>query len=275
MKEIIAILLVFSLAACTEGVEKKKAQVKTAKKTNVLDLDHQVVEKSKLENGLIIEWFKKGTGPLVKFGDLVKIDFKVRLKDGTEVDGNHLLNRKALPFMVGFGQQTPGWDNAFLQLHEGDFARILIPSPLARGVEGIEGLIPPNADNILVVRVLEIMKPDKVIDGTKVWLVEENTSNRLKFNEKTEIVFHGMASSPSSPVYVNTFRSNTPLTYRLSDKGLVPGLRKALINSKKADRLFALVPASQAYKQDGYLDYVKPGDPIFYNIFVLDVMKIK
>lgn len=274
MKVIIALFFGMLLFSCTEGVEKKKPERKP-RKTNVLDQKHQVVDELKLADGLKIKWFQKGDGPQVKFGDLVKIDYKVRLKDGKEVDGNHLLNRKALPFMVGFGQQTPGWDIAFNQLRQGDFVEILIPSPLARGEKGIEGLIPPNADNILVVRILEVMRPDRVVDGTKVWLVEENRSNKLKFNEKTEVVFHGMASSPSSPIYVNTFRTNTPLTYRLADKGLVPGLRKALINSKKADRLFVLVPASEAYKQKGYLDFVRPNDPIFYNIFVMDVAKIK
>ena len=57
-----------------------------------------------------------------------------------------------MPFMVGFNMQTKGWDIALRQLKVGDFAEIIIPSELARGSKGIEGLIPPNADNILKIR---------------------------------------------------------------------------------------------------------------------------
>jgi FKBP-type peptidyl-prolyl cis-trans isomerase len=75
-------------------------------------------------------------------------------------------------------------------------------------------------------------------------------------------------------MYVNTFRTNQPFTFKLSDHGLVPGLRKALINAKKSDRLYILVPPSEAYGAAGYLDFVKPDEPIFYNILVMDVTKI-
>lgn len=278
MKQINFLITFIVLASCTtSGVESASKEVKKTKveKLSKLDQEHKVIDKVKLADGLSIEWYEKGTGEKLSDGDLVQIDYKVKLKDGTVVDGNHMLEKKkeSLPFLIGFGMQTKGWDIALKELRVGDFARVLIPSKLARGDKGIEGHIPPNADNLLFIRILKKEQPTRIVDGTKVWLLEENKSNKLKFNEKTQITFHGIASSPSKSMYVNTFRENRPFTYKLSDYGLVPGLRKALINAKKADRLYIVVPASEAYGAAGYLDFVKPNESLFYSILVMDVAK--
>lgn len=278
MKQVIYILLSLVFVSCeTSGVKSETKEIKKTKvsKVNVLDEEHKVVDQVKLADGLSIQWYEKGSGEKLFDGDLVQIDYKVKLKDGTVVDGNHLLpvKKESLPFLIGFGLQTPGWDIAMKEMRVGDFARILIPSKLARGDKGIEGLIPPNADNLVYIRILKKEKPTREIDGTKVWLLEENNKNKLKFNEKTQITFHGIASSPSNPMYVNTFRENQPFTYKLSDYGLVPGLRKALINAKKSDRLYIVVPASEAYGSAGYLNLVKPNESLFYNVLVMDVTK--
>lgn len=269
-------MLVLLLMSCnTSGVEKVEPQEKPkqAEVNSVLDGENAVVETKKLNDGLKIDWFSKGEGALLKDGDLVMIDYKVKLKDGSVVDGNHLLKKEALPFLVGFQMQTKGWDIALKELRVGDFARVLIPSPLARGEKGVEGLIPSNADNLLFIRVLEIKKPTRIVAGVKVWLLEENKSNKLKFGEKTQIAFHAMASTPTNPLYMNTFRNNEPFTYKMMDHGLVPGLRNALINAKKSDRMYVLVPASEAYGANGYLDFVKPNEDVFYNVLVMDVTK--
>ena len=270
------IYMTFLLVACdTSGVKTTSKPIvkKTVKTKNILDEEHKVVATKKLPNGISIQWYEQGQGSTLIEGDLISIDYKVKIKDGTEVDGNHLLNKESLPFLLGFGLQTPGWEIALKEMKVGDFARVLIPSKLARGSKGVEGLIPPNADNLLYIRVLKKEKPDRIIDGTKVWILEENKDNNMKFSDKTSIVFHGMASTPSNAMYVNTFRTNKPFTYRLADHGLVPGLRKALINAKKSDRLYVLVPPSEAYGNEGYLDFVKPNESIFYNVLVMDVVK--
>ena len=270
------IYMTFLFVACdTSGVKTTSNSIvkKTVKTKNILDEEHKVVATKKLPNGISIQWYEQGQGSTLIEGDLISIDYKVKIKDGTEVDGNHLLNKESLPFLLGFGLQTPGWEIALKEMKVGDFARVLIPSKLARGSKGVEGLIPPNADNLLYIRVLKKEKPDRIIDGTKVWILEENKDNKMKFSDKTSIVFHGMASTPSNAMYVNTFRTNKPFTYRLADHGLVPGLRKALINAKKSDRLYVLVPPSEAYGNEGYLDFVKPNESIFYNVLVMDVVK--
>jgi FKBP-type peptidyl-prolyl cis-trans isomerase len=255
-------------------VEQDKKPVQSNVKTDrSLDKNHAVIETKPMDNGMVIEWFEKGKGESIKPGDMLMIDYKVRLKDGDVVDGNHLLKKDKLPFLVGFQMQTKGWDIAMNELKVGDFARIKIPSHLARGEKGVNGLIPPNADNFLTIRIIEKAAPTRTVEGTKVWVLEENTNNKLKFAEGMEISFHSMVSSPSNPLYANTFRTNQPFKFKLGDYGLVPGLKKALINAKTSDRLFIVVPASEAYGVKGYLDFVKPNEDLFFNVLVMDVVK--
>jgi FKBP-type peptidyl-prolyl cis-trans isomerase len=267
------LVLLLVVACDTSGVKKNTPE--TSKETAGADLDgdHKVIAKKRLSEGMAIEWFAKGTGENVKDGEMVMIEYKVKLKDGTVVDGNHMINKPSLPYLIGFNLQ-PGWDLAMRQLKVGDFVRILIPPSLGRGNKGIEGMIPPNADNLLYVKVLENKTPDRVVDGCKVWILEENKDNKLKFNEKTQVSFHAMVSTPTNPMYVNTYRSNQPFTYKLSDHGLVPGLRKALINAKRSDRMYIVVPSAEAYGDKGYLDLVKPNEALFYNVLVMDVTKL-
>jgi FKBP-type peptidyl-prolyl cis-trans isomerase len=268
------IFVLLLLAACeTSGVKKDVPSQQKQTAGSDLDGDNKVIGKKRLNEGMAIEWFAKGKGETLKDGEIVMIEYKVKLKDGTVVDGNHMINKSSLPYLIGFNLQ-PGWDIAMHELKVGDFVRILIPPSMGRGEKGIEGMIPPNADNLLYVKILENKKPDRVVDGTKVWVLEENKDNKLKFNEKTQVSFHAMVSSPSNSMYVNTFRSNQPFTYKLSHKGLVPGLRKALINAKRSDRMYIVVPASEAYGNKGYLDLVKPNEDLFYNVLVMDVAKI-
>lgn len=282
MKRLIGIfcILSFSISACnTSGVENPadgQDRVEDGKKNSEqsnLDDDRPVEDEKRLENGIIIRWFEHGEGAKISNGDCIEIDYKVLLKDRSVVDGNHLLNKKSLPFMVGFNMQTEGWDIALNELKVGDFAEIIIPSELARGEKGIEGLIPPNADNILKIKILEKKKPSREIDGNKVWIFEENENNKLKFDERREIQFHCMVSTPTNPFYINTYRSGTPFSLKLEDSGTTPGLKKALINAKKSDRMFILVPSSEAYGDKGYLDVVKPNEDLFYNVLVIDVLK--
>jgi FKBP-type peptidyl-prolyl cis-trans isomerase len=275
MKYLLFLTVSLMATACTsEGIKTKPVAKKVEPKVDYsLDREHQVVDTKLFDNGIMIEWYERGDGEKVKAGDLLNIDYKVRLKDGDIVDGNHLIKKETFPFLVGFEMQTKGWDLAIREMNVGDFARIRIPAELARGEKGVPGLIPPNADNFLSLRIVSKQKPNRTIDGVKVWVLEENKKNKDKFSECRSIVFHAMVSSPSNPMYANTFRTNQPFTFILGDYGLVPGLKKALINAKSADRMYVLVPASEAYGDKGYLDIVKPNEDLFYNIFVMDVLK--
>ena len=58
----------------------------------------------------------------------------------------------------------------------------------------------------------------------------------------------------------------------MTDNGIIPGLKKALINAKKGDRMLVVVPSSEAYGAKGSEGFVKPNEDLMYNILVMDVV---
>ena len=234
------------------------------------------VNKLEMDNGIVIKWFEKGTGAKLQDYHAYKIMYEVLLEDGTVVDGSKIINRKWVHFLLGFQIQTKGWDIALRELKIGDFAEISIPSELARGKIGIKGLIPPDAKNILKIKVLEEIEPDRIVDGTKVW--ELATSKKYadqKATENSEIIYDYVVSTPSNPRYVNSHYNGAPYNFHFDDQGIVIGLKKALFGVSKMDRLWVVVPPDQAYGKKGLLDVIKPNEYVLYDLFIGDVQDLK
>lgn len=282
MKSLKYIVIGLLISACTSGVEKveKKPASPTTRDANdglseaerLIEPKKQLVDKKSFPNGIRIQWFEKTEGEPIREGAVYEINFKTKLQNGEVVDGNYKLQRDMLPFLVGYGQQTPGFDLAIKELKVGDFVEIFIPGALARGKKGIPGIIPPNAPNIVMLRVGKEIKPTKVIDGVKVWKLEENPEmTDAKVGESSNLAIHYFVGTKSNPRYDNSYQRNTPFAFGMKDHSLIPGLRKAMLNTKMYDKLYILVPAKEAYGSRGYVDLVKPNEDLFYDIIIMDV----
>jgi len=60
-------------------------------------------------------------------------------------------------FEVGVGQVIRGWDEGLASMKKGEKARLLIPAELGYGARGAGAVIPPNANLIFDVELLEIL----------------------------------------------------------------------------------------------------------------------
>ena len=228
-----------------------------------------------LENGIKITWFKKGEGVKLKKGEVIKIDYRNKLEDGTVYDGNHLVKRPYLPYAVGWGQQTPGWDIALKHLRIGDDVDIFIPANLARGEKGIKGIVPPNSNNILSLRVLDKMEPIKEVDGIKIWKVDEKKQPGDSIDFKDEVYLDYWVSSNSTPRYDNSYQRSTPFHLVMGDGNIVPGLYKALHFAREGDKLLIYIPSPEAYGDKGLKELVKPGEDLLYDVRIGKVVKRK
>lgn len=282
MKNLKYIAIGLLISACTSGVEKvetkpaspttRDAKDGLSEAERLIEPKKQLVDKKSFPNGIQIQWFEKTDGAPVQDGAVYEINFKTKLQNGEVVDGNFKLQRDMLPFLVGYGLQTPGFDMAIKELRVGDFVEIFIPGTLARGKKGIPGIIPPNAPNIVMLRVGKEIKPTKVVDGVKVWKLEENPQmTDAKVGENSNVAINYFVGTKSNPRYDNSYQRNTPFAFGMKDPSLIPGLRKAMLNMKMYDKLYILVPAKEAYGSRGYVDLVKPNEDLFYDIILMDV----
>lgn len=95
----------------------------------------------------------QGDGELIKKGNIVALDYEVRLLNGDLLYSSEDNGRKV--FVVGHGGVESGLEEAVLCLHKGDEAEIIIPSHLAHGLLGDGDKIPPKSTIVYKVKVIE------------------------------------------------------------------------------------------------------------------------
>ena len=109
----------------------------------------------KTESGLYYKITQHGNGKKPQAGQKVAVHYTGMLLDKSVFDSSYS-RRQPLNFTVGVGQVIEGWDEGILLLHEGDKARLVIPSDLAYGASGAGGVIPPHAPLIFDVELVKV-----------------------------------------------------------------------------------------------------------------------
>lgn len=110
------------------------------------------------ETGLFYEIYEPSHGKQVRQGDIVNLEYKLSLLDGTlcyssEEDGNKI-------FRVGKSQEISGLEQGVELMRSGEKARFIIPPHLAYGLLGDEHRIPARSIIIYEVKLVEVKSPD-------------------------------------------------------------------------------------------------------------------
>ena len=111
----------------------------------------------KTNSGIRYYVYKASTkGDSIKNDDIIKINYKVSLLNGTECYSSKIDGPKE--FVVGMENIEDGLHKAVLYLKSGDRALILIPSHLAHGLLGDSKKIPPMSPIIYDIEILSVKK---------------------------------------------------------------------------------------------------------------------
>lgn len=104
-------------------------------------------------SGLQYEILKEGDGAKPTAADQVVVHYTGKLIDGTVFDSSE---ERGVPATFGVTQVIPGWVEALQLMTVGSTWRLFIPSALAYGPQGADGVIGPNQTLIFDVSLLEI-----------------------------------------------------------------------------------------------------------------------
>lgn len=106
-----------------------------------------------LPSGLQYRIITEGTGKIPKANDTVVVNYRGTLIDGTEFDSSY---RRGEPATFTVSGIIPGWVEALQLMKEGSKWQLFVPSNLAYGERGTEGIIGPNATLIFEVELISI-----------------------------------------------------------------------------------------------------------------------
>eukprot|EP00927_Polykrikos_kofoidii_P084462 TRINITY_DN8902_c0_g1_i1.p2 TRINITY_DN8902_c0_g1~~TRINITY_DN8902_c0_g1_i1.p2 ORF type:complete len:126 (-),score=19.46 TRINITY_DN8902_c0_g1_i1:111-446(-) len=107
--------------------------------------------------GVEVETSLEGDGQTYpKPGDTVRMHYTARLATtGQKIDSTH--DRGILlRFQVGVNQVIRGWDEGVQKISKGEQATLRVTSDYAYGTLGAGGSVPPNADLIFEVELVDV-----------------------------------------------------------------------------------------------------------------------
>jgi FKBP-type peptidyl-prolyl cis-trans isomerase len=107
-------------------------------------------------SGLEYDDLKKGAGEQATRGDTVVVHYTGWLKDGKQFDSSR--GGEPFTFKLGAGEVIAGWDEGIAFMMVGGKRKLWIPPELGYGRRGSLPEIPPNAELIFEVELLEIRK---------------------------------------------------------------------------------------------------------------------
>ena len=128
-------------------VEKEQKKIKAY-------VEEHNLEMKKTGTGLWYSIEKEGDGQKVKKGQIVTIDYEVKLLDGTLCYSSENLGPKE--FLVGQGGVESGLEEGILLLKPGSKALFIMPPHLAHGLVGDDDQIPARSIILYEVEVLDV-----------------------------------------------------------------------------------------------------------------------
>lgn len=107
-------------------------------------------------DGVRYEELFVGRGAIAAQGDVVLLDYTVWLADGSDTRVDSTLDR-GVPVRVTIGSAfVDGLDSGLIGVQPNGRRRIHVPSRQAYGSKGVPDMVPPDADLVFDVHVLEV-----------------------------------------------------------------------------------------------------------------------
>lgn len=142
-------------------VKMNQYLVKMNKERNEL-LEKQLFEKVKgqpgvgiFPNGVCYLITKPGTGTRPQLSDSVQVHIKGYLPTGTLFEDTYSRNR---PLRTKPASLIPGMREAIQIMPAGSVWRVFIPSALAYGEQGVQGIIPPYSAVVFDIELISVIK---------------------------------------------------------------------------------------------------------------------
>jgi len=239
----------------------------------------------KTQTGLQYYVVKKGEGKKIINGNKVYVQYVGKLENDIIFDSN--VGKEPFVFTVGERRVIAGFEEAILQLNEGDSAIIIIPPHLGYGNRQV-GVIPPNSTLKFFIKILKVEKAEKISlfecnnndtiyleNGLKYLLIERNL-NEKKIAEGDIVEIEYIGYFPNWEIFDSSIKRKQPLRFEVGKKHVIYGLEKAILHMYKGDKARIFIPFEYAYGAEGKYPTIPPKTNLVFDVFIKNIYtKIK
>jgi FKBP-type peptidyl-prolyl cis-trans isomerase len=223
------------------------------------------------EGGLRVEWTVKNEGDPIKLNDVVLVNYTARVAAGEVFDSNKEMNAPA-PLKTNIGMMVEGWEKGLLQMNIGDVGRIMIPNALAYGENGYLTIVPPGADIIVEIEIIERVNPIVLEEGVKVYTWSQNPNAATPTKDQLITFDYFAYKKGNKPgLYDNSFKDSQPFSFRFENGNVIDGLHQGMKVIRSGENAFIEIPAKLAYGSKGLIDLVPKNTDIVYDVRILSI----
>ncbi|MFN2244751.1 MAG: FKBP-type peptidyl-prolyl cis-trans isomerase [Anaerolineae bacterium] len=234
------------------------------------------------ESGLQYTQLEPGDGPAPEPGDVVTINYRASLEDGTEIDNSYDTGQP-VSFPVGQNVVIPGWDEGVALMHVGEKAQLVVPPELAFGEsEGAGGLVPPNSTIVFEVELLSIQEgapeaPTLVEEGDymttesglQYYDIEVGDGATPETGQAVTVHYTGWLEDGTK--FDSSLDRGQPFTFSIGLGQVIAGWDEGVATMKVGGKRQLRIPPELGYGEQGAAGVIPPNATLIFEVELLDV----
>jgi peptidylprolyl isomerase len=232
-------------------------------------------------SGLTYVELVPGTGEAPKAGDVVSVNYRGILKDGTIFD-NSYDRGEPITFPLGKQMVIAGWDEGIALMRVGGKARLIVPPNLAYGARGYPPVIPPNATLTFEVELMGI-QPGPPEAPTKLEAAQYTTTGSglkyydLELGKGTEAsvgksaIVHYTGWLTNGTMFDSSLSSGETFVFQVGAGEVIKGWDEGVQGMRVGGRRQLLVPANLGYGARSVGGVIPPNATLIFEVELIDV----
>lgn len=234
----------------------------------------------KLENGLSYIRVIKGKGKSVQKGDKAKVKYSGYFINGDKFDSSFdRPGAEPFEFIIGRKQVIEGWDLGVKGMQPGERRRLIIPYQMAYGEDGRNPVIPPKADLVFDVELVDfetVVPPmpydvsgkDTITTASGLKYIKTKTTNGRQVVAGDTITATYTGYFTDGSIFDSSVERNDSIMLIVGKGMVIRGWDEGLQLMKEGEKIRFIIPYYLAYGEDGRPPVIPAKSDLIFDVYL-------